>query len=184
MSENLSRVNYSNGLMLSAADFRDEQDYYLRKMKRHNRFLHGSGVVYGLELSVDDNSVIVQPGLALDCAGNEIDLPVKQVAVLPNDARDLYVVIAYQEHGEAMVPVVGDPSNAAGDTTQPSRIVEGYDLSFATEIPKCGLPAGEGQPLTCGEPHPVVLGQVLCRRGRCQLNRLFRRRAISHNLKK
>ncbi len=184
MSANTSRVNFFTGRLLSIADLRDEQEYQRQKMKRHNRFLHGSGVVYGLELAVDQNSVIVQPGLALDCAGNEIDLQVKQVAALPKDAQTLYVVIAYREYGEAMVPVVGVPSNVAGESSQPLRIVEGYEVSFAAEMPKCSVTGSEGQPLTCGQAHPVVLGQVVCRRGGCQLNRSFRRPAISHLVKK
>ena len=44
------RLNFFYGQMLSAADFRSEQDYFREKIKLHNRCLHGWGVVCGLEV--------------------------------------------------------------------------------------------------------------------------------------
>ncbi len=180
MTDKIRRVNYFTGQLLTTADFQDEQEYFRQKMKRHNRFLHGSGVVYGLELSLLNDSVIVQPGLALDCAGNEILLPVKQAVGLPAVARQLYVVVSYLEYGDAMVPVVGAPPDTGEETMQPSRIFESFELNFVDKLPECSLPAGEGQPLTCGEAHPVALGQVIRLRDGWQLNAAFRRKAISH----
>jgi hypothetical protein len=37
----LARVNYVEGQLLSVADLRAEQDYWLARQRRHNRFLHG-----------------------------------------------------------------------------------------------------------------------------------------------
>ncbi len=179
MSDPIDRPNYFNGQLLTAADLTSEQEYFRQKLKRHNRFLHGRGVVYGLELNLQANLLVVQPGLALDCAGNEILVAQKQMADLPDLIQDLYVVIAYKEYGADNVPVVGGAGDVPGETTQPSRIVEGFALGFSTELPECSLPAGPGQPLTCGEAHPLALGQLLHRRDRWQLNRAFRRKAIA-----
>ncbi len=178
MTDPISRPNFFNGQLLTVADFTDEQEYFRQKLKRHNRFLHGSGVVYGLELTLQGNLVVVQPGLALDCAGNEILVAQVQLADLPDVLRDMYVVIAYKEYGADNLPVVGETGEVPGETVQPSRIVEGFDLGFSTELPTCSQPAGAGQPLTCGEAHPLALGQILHRRGKWQLNRAFRRKAI------
>ncbi|MCB0258586.1 MAG: hypothetical protein KDH97_00115 [Calditrichaeota bacterium] len=69
------RLKYFHGMLLSEEDFQDEQRYYREKLKLRNRFLHGSGVVQGLRLkeSADPiNQVTIEPGLAIDCNGNEI----------------------------------------------------------------------------------------------------------------
>jgi len=44
----LRRVNYFAGRLLTAEDFRAEQEYHREKSRRHNRRLHGSGVASGL----------------------------------------------------------------------------------------------------------------------------------------
>jgi hypothetical protein len=48
-SENqLKRVKYHHGMLLSAKDLTAEQEYFLERQRRHNRYLHGWGVVSGL----------------------------------------------------------------------------------------------------------------------------------------
>jgi hypothetical protein len=44
----LRRLKYFYGQLLSAEDFRTEQDFFREKLKLHNRCLHGYGVVCGL----------------------------------------------------------------------------------------------------------------------------------------
>jgi len=41
----LERVKYFNRMLLTADDMRTDQDFVLQKLRRHNRFLHGWGVV-------------------------------------------------------------------------------------------------------------------------------------------
>lgn len=68
----LQRNRYFSGRLLSAKDFELEQNYFLEKQRLHNRLLHGSGIVAGLEVSLNQNSIVVQSGCALDCQGNLI----------------------------------------------------------------------------------------------------------------
>src|SRR6266849_5010070 len=69
----LERLNYFQGQLLSVSDLTAEQDYFLAKHRRHNRYLHGWGVVSGLKVTMPDSSeIVVEPGAAIDCAGNEI----------------------------------------------------------------------------------------------------------------
>ena len=69
----LERVNFFDGKLLAAQDLSLEQTYHLERHRRHNRYLHGWGVVSGLSVSVADNTTItVHPGVAIDCAGNEL----------------------------------------------------------------------------------------------------------------
>src|SRR4051794_31243049 len=46
----LDRLNYFYGQLLGVRDFQDEQRYFHEKNKLHNRFMHGHGVVCGLEV--------------------------------------------------------------------------------------------------------------------------------------
>lgn len=46
------RNRFFAGRLLTAEDLKLEQEYLREKQKRHNRYLHGFGVVFGLEVSV------------------------------------------------------------------------------------------------------------------------------------
>src|SRR5262245_10774162 len=70
------RNNYFFGKLMDVPDFDVEQRYVVDKFKRHHQRLHGTGVVCGFEVvshaTCPDRYVIVRPGTALDCCGNEI----------------------------------------------------------------------------------------------------------------
>jgi hypothetical protein len=68
------RPRYFAGQLLAEDDLRSEQDYVLLKNRLHNRYLHGWGVVCGLELGCGDcpGYVTVRPGYALDPCGNDL----------------------------------------------------------------------------------------------------------------
>lgn len=71
------RVRYFFGILMGDDDFKQEQAYLLAKARRHNRMLHGWGIVTGLEVSAsrsDGRQVSVAPGYALDPCGNEISV--------------------------------------------------------------------------------------------------------------
>jgi hypothetical protein len=71
----LERVHYFDGMLLGAKDFEQEQTYFRSTLRRHNRLLHGWGVVTGLEVTSvgpGNAQVSVSPGYALDPCGNEI----------------------------------------------------------------------------------------------------------------
>lgn len=73
--ECLDRPRYFAGQLLTDADFTSEQDYVRAKNRLHNRYLHGSGVVCGLEVvcnACNGATVTVQPGYAIDSCGNDI----------------------------------------------------------------------------------------------------------------
>jgi hypothetical protein len=52
----LSRNHYFTGKLLTAEDFNDEQNYILERHRRHNRKLHGYGVVCGLQVKLSGSS--------------------------------------------------------------------------------------------------------------------------------
>src|SRR5215813_6479131 len=108
----LRRVSYFTGQLLSEADFRDEQDYFRARLRRRNRFLLGSGVVSGLGLSVAVGSggqgqvVHVEPGLAIDPRGEEIEVCETASVALPDPTGVLFVELVYAESPAGPVPAI------------------------------------------------------------------------------
>src|ERR1700686_3193694 len=71
-----SALRYQFGMLLGVDDFETEQAYHRGKMRLHNSWLHGHGVVWGLGVSSDlpSGEIRVERGLALDAAGHELHL--------------------------------------------------------------------------------------------------------------
>ena len=107
MADPPRRVNFVDGLVLTAADLVAEQEYHRRMRYLHNR-LHGHGVVDGLEVTVAGGLVNVTPGLGIDAQGREVVATEPLVVALgPRRgarpwARD--VVVTWHEELEAPVP--------------------------------------------------------------------------------
>lgn len=68
------RPLFAAGQTLTAADLTALQSYVAGKNRLHNRYLHGWGVVCGLEVVCDDceGSVTIAPGYAIDPCGSDI----------------------------------------------------------------------------------------------------------------
>lgn len=73
----LERVRYFPRQLITADDMTTEQDYFRQHDRRHNRFLHGWGVVCGLSVEAAPDAehpwrVRVCPGYAIGPQGDEI----------------------------------------------------------------------------------------------------------------
>lgn len=128
-----TRVNYFTGMVLGTDDFTAEQEYFRNRLSRLNRYLHGSGVVAGLGVTVAGTgsaaSVTIAPGFALDRAGNELCVTTPCSLTLPAAGDALLVVIAYREQPCRPVPTPGNATDPAA--LRASRIVETFDVTLA-----------------------------------------------------
>jgi hypothetical protein len=152
----LERAHYFAGKILTAEDFQREQNYHLDRSRRNNRFLHGWGIVSGLDIFIEDEfTVVVAPGLALDCAGNELVLETPEEISLACLAGKHYLTIRYVE-----TPVAEQPSLHTESAF--SRIREGVSVELASINPaENHRGMGAGSP-GCGHSHAIclaVLGQ-------------------------
>lgn len=69
------RNRYYYGKLLTEQDFNTEQKYMNDKRRIVNRFLHGTGVAAGFKVvRMDEKSISIEPGFALDGAGRELVL--------------------------------------------------------------------------------------------------------------
>ena len=67
------RNRYYVGKLLTSADFQAEQAYFNNKRRFLNQLMFGSGIVCGLSVySLDDLSVMIESGAAIDGLGREI----------------------------------------------------------------------------------------------------------------
>lgn len=137
------RNRYFYGKLLSVEDFETEQKYFNDKRRTINRFLFGSGVVCGLNVvEVDDESISVERGIALDFAGREIVLDepvVRKITELEGYGNGqeegfYYLCLEYQEEAtELMHNVTG----AAGrNSNEFNKYREGYRLFVTREEPE------------------------------------------------
>lgn len=125
-----ARPRYFDGRLLTADDFRAEQNYHREKLWLHNRMLHGYGIVSGLEVSAQENEsggahIVIAPGYALDGYGRELIVPEPLHVAVGHDRRDFVVYLKYAEHDDP-TSVVPTP----GGETQATRIVETVQVLF------------------------------------------------------
>lgn len=76
-SQGTVRPRFFAGQLLTEDDLQLLTDYVGHKNRLHNRHLFGAGVVCGLEVTCHpcgNGQVIVHPGYALDCCGNDLTL--------------------------------------------------------------------------------------------------------------
>lgn len=67
------RNRYYMGKLLTSADFQAEQDYYNNRAHFMNSLMYGPGIICGLGVvSLDDLSILIESGVALDGVGREI----------------------------------------------------------------------------------------------------------------
>jgi hypothetical protein len=118
--------------------------------------LHGWGVVSGLGVSLSGkDTLVVHPGLAIDCAGNEIVLSGKSELSLKGIAGKQYLLLKYAEIHIAPTPSFSDPNDS--DATEFSRVRESAQVEFAAVDPRSNHRGmGRGTP-GCGQPHALCL---------------------------
>jgi hypothetical protein len=128
----LQRVNYYFGKLLSEDDFTAEQDYFREKSLRHNRLLHGVGVVSGLGVTLEPTGggaeVVVAPGFALNSRGEEIEVNEPTRLPLPAHGTSLLVLLHYAEQPCCPAPALASDEDAP---VAFSRITETFDATLA-----------------------------------------------------
>jgi uncharacterized protein YegP (UPF0339 family) len=155
-SGNALRPYYSPRQVVTADDLTAGQSYLLEMLRQHNRFLHGFGVVCGLEVlpgSVSSEAgrptVMVTSGYALSPQGDEIYLPNAErvpIDCMPSpgdECRDetiapvpprVYLAVRYLERPICPVPVYRTRC-APTPVCEYTRIQAGFGFACLTELP-------------------------------------------------
>ena len=87
------RNRYYSGKMLSSSDFLIEQTYQNNKRRFINQMMFGSGIVCGLGVyNLDDLSLMVESGAAIDAGGREIvvdNTVIKKLSAFPTSNANI-----------------------------------------------------------------------------------------------
>lgn len=139
------RNRYFYGKLLTVRDFMSEQIYNTDKRRLSNRLLFGSGVVSGLQVvAVDDKSISIETGVALDKLGREIVVASPVTTKLSNVkgftnndyAKNVYLCIAYDEKGKEPVHTVAGGAGGNEEMSEHNRISESYTMYITEQAPK------------------------------------------------
>lgn len=157
--QSFKRPRFFAGQLLTEDDLQALTDYVVGKNRLHNRYLFGAGVVCGLSVTCHPcggGTVMVAPGFALDCCGNDLVLPCAEEVDVQALLRDLRkrqlqgydctdpcedkgdhrtygLYLTYKETpSDPVAPYdSGDPCGQQG--CEPTRICEGYGFELRCE---------------------------------------------------
>lgn len=137
------RNNYYYGKLLDVPHLQMEQAYFNRKRWLLNRLGLGHGVLCGLNVAkVDDQHIIIEPGVAIDALGREIIVPTA-ITIDPRELTDecgqpsnnlidgdehtVQICLAYHKCFTDFQPTLVTECNTR-DQAMPGTIVESYRL--------------------------------------------------------
>jgi hypothetical protein len=167
-SDTSQRPRYYARQLVTPEDLTLEQEYFRSRLRRHNRLMHGTGVVCGARVVVGSKpwKVLVQPGYVLGPYGDDIwidsqvcvDVRTRCAATSEPAADDCgcseaqpaptlgsvqYLGIRYREVKARLVRV---PSGGCGCETQAcefSRYADGYEICV---VDGCDSPGAQPPP--------------------------------------
>jgi hypothetical protein len=105
-------------------------------------------------VTVTKGEVAVEPGLALDCEGNELVITAPQSIVAPAAScgwRAAYVNLRYVEESTDQI---------TGRSGEFSTISEGFELTLAKENSNRGHRHLRSRLLACGQPHALTIAKL------------------------
>jgi hypothetical protein len=133
--------NFFQGKLMTARDMETEQDYHSGRLQTLTRFVTGSGIVRGIEISSIEESeteleVTLEPGLIVDGYGRPIVIEHRTTKTLPlPSSDDLYLFLRYNEAELESVPVP-DVSGASSEEYMSNRRVESFELTYQESPPE------------------------------------------------
>lgn len=167
------RVHYFDGRFVSAEDFQAEQQYFNDKLKQHNRCVHGYGVVSGLKVSVVANIMRVCPGVALDCAGNEIVVCKPVEMGIPEQAGDVYVNLYYRRCRTDVEATSPEPCGTEEGGPPRSRVRESPEIIYELDCCCCRHERDSIAEASCEQPQGLSISRLRRRRNRWKVDRRF-----------
>jgi hypothetical protein len=154
----LKRPHFFSGRLLTVDDLAQEQNYCREKLKRHNRSLHGIGVVSGLKVTTRAGLIVIEPGMALDCEGNEVVVETTQELPPPLAIEGRYAAYVSVRYIEQLCDSVATPQGEKA-----LIIREAFEIVSGHENHNAGHKHLRARWLACGTPHPLVIAKL--RRG-------------------
>ncbi len=139
------RNRYYVGKLLTSSDFQTEQSYVNQKRYFLNQMLYGEGVVCGLSVyNLDDQSIMMDSGVALDSCGREIVVGSSVMRKLSavegfESLSGSRAMLCLKYNEEPVQPVYAVHEPESGGDYQCNHIREGFSLTLLDEdaMPPC-----------------------------------------------
>jgi hypothetical protein len=181
----LERTRFVNRMLVGAPDLTRDQIYFREKLRRHNRLVHGWGIVCGAWVRQSENpmELIVGPGYILAPQGDDIlidcevtldiskqdlsgllgaacaDAPVdpwcSDVAADWKDGQTLYLAVRYQECPTHPIRIL--PEGCACGCDETACEYSRIRDRYAFKV-LTELPSGYSDPM----PHPALAASFSC----------------------
>jgi hypothetical protein len=156
----LERTRFFPRQLVAPNDLTQDQIYFREKLRRHNRLLHGWGIVCGARVDISEGcTVIIRPGYVLGPYGDEMVIdPELTIDVCKPDSvgaldcfdrdpwcRDVtrladgstvYLAVRYVEHETRPVRVPGCGCGCDEAECEYSRTRDDYEVKVLTELPR------------------------------------------------
>lgn len=138
------RNRYYMGKLLTTPDFQAEQAYGIQKRRFMNGMLYGDGIICGLGVySLDDQSIMLDSGVALDGLGREIAVDASLVRKLSaikgfEELTGSTALLCLRYNEEQVHPVYSVHSQDGDDRYECNRIREGWEL-FLQDADSCPI---------------------------------------------
>ncbi|MBO6241255.1 MAG: hypothetical protein J6O61_10580 [Butyrivibrio sp.] len=131
------RNRYYPGKMLTTADFKAEQNYHINKLRFMNSLIYGTGIICGCSVvNLDDLSILIESGVAIDGNGREIIIDsslVKKLSAITGfeelKSDKACLCVRYVEKDIHSVYAVSHKES--DQEYEFNRIEEGYELFLA-----------------------------------------------------
>jgi hypothetical protein len=170
------RLRYYPRQLVKAEDLRVEQEYHRQRQRRHNRYLHGWGVVCGFEVRADPQptkpwQLSIGPGYALTPPGDEIagekgcfdvatcllesqdpcafSRPCPPITRRARAIRKLYLAVRHVECDARPVKVAPVGCGCDDAECEYSRILDGYEFCCLDSLPGTHGTPGYGTEALC-----------------------------------
>jgi len=161
----LKRPNFFSGKLLTPEDLEQEQEYVLDKFRRHNRTLHGFGIISGLKVRAHAGQINVEPGIALDCEGNELVVDSAQSIVAPEADGNCVRFVNLRF-------VVTHPSGMFKADARES--IESFQLSLDDKNCNRSHRHLRARWIACGQAHALTIAKLKLTSGAWRVERGYR----------
>ncbi|NJL23578.1 MAG: hypothetical protein HC895_26670 [Leptolyngbyaceae cyanobacterium SM1_3_5] len=189
----LERTRFFPRQLITPDDLIQDQIYFRDKLRRHNRLLHGWGVVCGARIKPGkgDCEIAIEPGYILGPYGDEIYIDQEITVNLCQQGTDgnaispcsdmtdpwcsnirvdrqsnkpYYLAVRFAECQTRPVRVVGT-SCGCNDECEYSRIRDSYAIKLLSELPSTYAdPDARAKPGECGSLHTPTIPAPPARR--------------------
>lgn len=145
INSSFERNRYFKGKLMTTRDFEMEQKYFNDKRRLLNRLFFGGGIVCGLQvIKIDEKTISIEKGLAIDSSGREVMLEkniimdkgiitaeLNKLEGLEDEEfmKDLYLCIQFKEEEKDLV-------NSVLENKQEHNLVkDSYEIFLSDESP-------------------------------------------------